>query len=120
MLPDGRVVSGSDDNTLRVWDAAAGQCLQTLEGHQSRITSVAVLPDGRVVSGSDDGSLRVWDPDSGECMDVLEAAEVRVAGMDFSEARLTEDLAKLLWQNGATISQADYDRWVKPIRKARN
>ena len=27
VLPDGRVVSGSDDNTLRVWDTKTGQCL---------------------------------------------------------------------------------------------
>ena len=72
VLQDGRVVSGSDDNTLRVWDAASGQCLQTLEGHSSGVTCVAVLQDGRVVSGSHDGTLHVWDAASGQCLQALE------------------------------------------------
>ena len=33
LLSDGRVVSGSCDNTLKVWDSVSGQCLQTLSGH---------------------------------------------------------------------------------------
>ena len=30
VLPNGRVVSGSRDNTLKVWDASSGECLRTL------------------------------------------------------------------------------------------
>ena len=33
MLSDGRVVSGSADCTLKVWDLVSGRCLQTLSGH---------------------------------------------------------------------------------------
>ena len=34
MFPDGqRVVSGSGDNTLKVWDVATGKCVATLDGH---------------------------------------------------------------------------------------
>ncbi len=116
VLPDGRVVSGSGDGTLRVWNPATGQCLQTLQGYEGWITCVAILPDGRVVSGSGNGVLRVWDPNAGKCLDVLETMEVDVSSMDFSQACLTEDAAKLLWQNGATISQEDYEQWVKPSR----
>ena len=33
MFPDGRrVVSGSDDKTLKVWDVATGECVATLQG----------------------------------------------------------------------------------------
>ena len=38
MFPDGRrVVSGSLDNTLKVWDVATGECLATLEGHSHAV-----------------------------------------------------------------------------------
>ena len=38
MFPDGRrVVSGSDDKTLKVWDVATGKCVATLEGHSREV-----------------------------------------------------------------------------------
>ena len=38
MFPDGqRVVSGSDDKTLKVWDVATGECVATLRGHSGSV-----------------------------------------------------------------------------------
>jgi WD40 repeat protein len=69
-LPDGcRAISGSYDNTLRLWELATGENLRTLEGHAGSVTAVAVLADGRrALSGSYDNTLRLWDLASGETM----------------------------------------------------
>ena len=64
-----RVVSGSDDGTVRVWEAASGECVRELRGHTGWVRSVALSADGgRVVSGSDDGTVRVWEAASGKCV----------------------------------------------------
>lgn len=68
VTPDGmRVVSGSVDRTVKVWDLATGQPEATLRGHTRWVTAVAVTPDGmRLVSGSVDRTLKVWDLASGQ------------------------------------------------------
>jgi WD40 repeat protein len=65
--PDGRrIVSGSDDRAVTVWDLRSGARLHRLFGHQDLLASVAVSPDGRrIVSGSLDATSVVWDLESG-------------------------------------------------------
>ena len=61
------LLSGSDDKTLKVWDATSGQETLTLKGHMAGVMGVAFSPDGkRIVSGSVDKTLKVWDATSGE------------------------------------------------------
>ena len=65
--PDGtRIVTGSFDQTAKVWDARTGTLLLDLKGHTDQVTSVRFSPDGtRIVTGSDDKTAKVWDARTG-------------------------------------------------------
>ncbi|KIM24767.1 hypothetical protein M408DRAFT_45879, partial [Serendipita vermifera MAFF 305830] len=67
--PDGRrIVSGSLDDTIRVWNSETGETiLGPLMGHGGPVYSASFSPDGkRIVSGSGDHTLRVWDAETGQ------------------------------------------------------
>ena len=65
--PDGRrIASGSDDNTVQVWDAMDGYRLLTYRGHTAPVRGVAWSPDStRIASASQDGTVQVWDAANG-------------------------------------------------------
>ena len=70
--PDGsRIVTGSDDATIRVWDAVTGEGLFSLE-HGSKVRSVAWSPDGSRIAAGSSGCVRVWDAVTGEGLLSLE------------------------------------------------
>lgn len=70
---DGRyLVSGSQDHTVRIWDAATGKTRRVLSGHSDHVTSVAMSADRQqIVSGSRDQTIRIWDLTSGDTLQVL-------------------------------------------------
>jgi hypothetical protein len=65
--PDGkRVLSGSDDRTVRIWDAETGKELRRFEGHKDTITAIAISRDGKLaISASQDKAMILWGVESG-------------------------------------------------------
>jgi WD40 repeat protein len=55
------IVSGSSDETVKVWNMSTRECVATLEGHYGHVTSVALTADGQwIVSGSKDKTVKLW------------------------------------------------------------
>jgi WD40 repeat protein len=79
-----KLVSGSSDGTLRVWDRKTG-AVQVLRGHTGAVWDVDVSRDGKmVVSGSLDKTIRVWDGESGKTMQVFKGHQYWVNSVKFS------------------------------------
>ncbi|KAJ9688486.1 hypothetical protein PVL29_014246 [Vitis rotundifolia] len=55
------LITGSDDQTAKVWDYQTKSCVQTLEGHTHNVSSVCFHPELPIIfTGSEDGTVRIW------------------------------------------------------------
>ncbi|VFM97578.1 MAG: WD40 repeat [Candidatus Kentron sp. G] len=105
--PDGsRLLSGSSDDTARLWDVESDKALAVLRGHTDHIYTVAFSPDGgRLVTGSFDHTLRLWAaPGKGETRARL-VAELTGHTDDVSAAAFTPD--------GNHLLSGGYDKTIR-------
>jgi WD40 repeat protein/serine/threonine protein kinase len=114
--PDGnRLVSGSGDNILEVWDVATGREMLALKGHSDMVISVAFSADGRrLVSGSKDRSLRVWDAQSGQEILTLKGHSEAVSSVTFSPDG--KRLASGSWDNTMKVWDAQNGQEILTLR----
>jgi WD40 repeat protein len=84
--PDGRfALSGSFDNTLRLWDLGTGKELRSFTGHTYYVTAVAFSPNSLLaLSGSEDGALKLWDLSTGKQLRCFSEQEGSVHAAAFS------------------------------------
>ena len=84
----GRYLTGSDDKTVKVWDAESLKCLATFEGHSQRVMSVSYDRDrGRYLTGSEDKTVKVWDAESLKCLATLEGHSSWVMSVSYDRDR---------------------------------
>jgi sugar lactone lactonase YvrE len=123
--PDGqRIMSGSEDKTIKLWDAQTGSELRTFGGHSYFINSVAFSPDGqRIVSGSYDKTAKLWDAQTGSELQTFEGHSNSVRAVAFSPdgQRIvsgSEDKTIKLWdaQTGSELRTFEgHSDWVTSV-----
>jgi len=64
------LISGSLDNTIKIWDIDTGNAVKTLFGHIEGVWAVA-SDKLRLVSGSHDRTIKVWAREDGRCTATL-------------------------------------------------
>jgi WD40 repeat protein len=93
-----RIVSGSVDGTVKVWDAATGQVIRTLTG--GPVWTAAISPDGRWIAAADGMNVTVWDVTIGQRQRELTGHTQVVKGVAFSA-------------DGRRIASASWDKTAR-------
>ncbi|KAJ7862812.1 WD40-repeat-containing domain protein [Mycena olivaceomarginata] len=110
--PNGsRIASGSDDNTIRVWDTRTGKAIMDpIRGHTDWVSSVMFSPDGAcIVSGSTDETVHMWDVRAGKA--VITANNLGPSTLDLTTSAITLPHAEDSWIRGPN---QELIMWVPP------
>ena len=79
------LASGSQDRTIKVWNAATGQLQRTLTGHKDTVRSLAMSADGRILaSGSGDTKIKLWNLPQGKLISTFSGHSSPVWSVDFA------------------------------------
>ncbi|KAG2175924.1 hypothetical protein INT44_000402 [Umbelopsis vinacea] len=81
---DEKIVSGSRDHTVKVWDMQTGACIRTLRQHTASV--LCLQYDHRfIISGSSDKTIKQWDINTGELVRSLNGHTESVLNLRFDE-----------------------------------
>ncbi|KAJ1018144.1 hypothetical protein NDA16_005010 [Ustilago loliicola] len=81
------LISGSLDNTLKIWDVRTGRCIRTLFGHVEGVWSLDV-DKLRIASTSHDRTIKIWDRDTGYCQNTLVGHKGAVTCVSLSDDKI--------------------------------
>ncbi len=70
VFSEGKLISGSIDGTIKIWDVESGECLHTFK-EESPVISLTLAED-YLFSGSSDGTIRIWSMILKKCLHTLE------------------------------------------------
>ncbi|CAG8644140.1 8156_t:CDS:2, partial [Funneliformis caledonium] len=79
-----KIISGSRDDTIKIWDIKTGHCVKTYRGHKQSVLCLQ-YDDKVIVSGSSDTTIIIWDLVTGEIIRTLEGHSESVLNLRFDD-----------------------------------
>lgn len=117
---DNILMTGSYDNTIKIWDIESGQEIRTLTGHTSGIRCLQ-FDDTKLISGSIDRSLKVWNWRTGECISTYTGHNGGIIGLHFDStivASSSMDRTIKIWnfEDKSTFLLRGHRDWVNAVK----
>lgn len=119
------LISGSADNTAKIWDLKTGDEVKTLTGHTWKVNSAELSKDLKfAITGSNDGTCRLWEVETGKALAVLQGKGTVVRGAALSpDSKLAASVALVrgaapeyivyLWKTGLVPEKPAVDTLIK-------
>lgn len=119
-----KVVSGSDDLSVIVWDKQTSQLLEELKGHDAPVSCVRMLSGERVLTASHDGTVKMWDVRTDTCVATVGRCSSAVLCMEYDDstgilAAAGRDVVANIWDIRAGKQMhklLGHTKWIKSIR----
>lgn len=119
-----KVVSGSDDHSVIVWDKQTSQLLEELKGHDASVSCVRTLSGERVLTASHDGTVKMWDVRTDTCVATVGRSLNAILCMEYDDstgilAAAGRDVVANIWDIRAGRQMhklVGHTRWVRSIR----
>ncbi len=99
-IKDGKIYTGSDDYSIKVWDLKSGKLLRNLKSaHEGTINALTIYKD-KLISASDDKTIKVRDLKSGELIHTIQGHKKSVTAIKTNRDILvsaSKDRSIILW-----------------------
>ncbi|KAI9031643.1 WD40-repeat-containing domain protein [Phycomyces nitens] len=109
-----KIVSGSRDQTIKIWDIRTGECRTTLQAHNASVLCLQ-YDDRYILSGSSDATIIQWDVRTGDIVQILVGHGESVLNLRFAKNRLvscSKDRTVRVWdlETGTMLRQLNGHR----------
>lgn len=117
---DNILVTGSYDNTVKIWNINTGEELRTLKGHTMGIRALKFV-DKKLFTASLDNTIKLWNWESGECISTLRGHTEGVLSVDFdgnwlASGSIDKNVKVFNFDSKETFCLRGHDDWVNHVR----
>lgn len=117
---ENRLITGSYDTTVKVWDTDTGNLVTTLAGHTRGVRCLR-FDKQKVITGGLDATIKVWNLQTGQCISTYRGHEDTVCSVDFHDKTIVSgsaDHTVKVWQvcSRTCYTLRGHTDWVNCVR----